>query len=71
MRYPRSIMHPQFRNFTHLEAEEYLKEVQFFIAVCIGVFMSYLANLSTCMLQTVVDGRSSLCRPLKSRNTGD
>lgn len=27
VRHPRSIMHPQFKNFTHVEAEEYLKEV--------------------------------------------
>lgn len=27
VRYPRSIMHPQFKNLTHLEAEEFLKEV--------------------------------------------
>ncbi|CAM9559859.1 unnamed protein product, partial [Hapterophycus canaliculatus] len=26
VRFPRSIMHPQFKNFTHLEAEEFLKE---------------------------------------------
>eukprot|EP00903_Cladosiphon_okamuranus_P017486 g16106.t1 len=26
VRYPRSIMHPQFKNLTHLEAEEFLKE---------------------------------------------
>ncbi len=27
VRYPRSIMHPQFKNMTHVEAEEWLKEV--------------------------------------------
>lgn len=27
VRFPRSILHPQFKNFTHVEAEQYLKEV--------------------------------------------
>lgn len=27
VRHPRSIMHPQFKNLTHLEAEQFLKEV--------------------------------------------
>lgn len=28
VRFPRGIVHPQYKNFTHLEAEKYLKEVR-------------------------------------------
>lgn len=27
VRFPRSIMHPQYKNFTHVEAEKHLTEV--------------------------------------------